>query len=246
MPPGYFQQCDATLAPTKQAYITKEHSLYPKQPSAIDNQGGGPNMQAGNYGPNNMPGNGSGPNNMMQQSGPAFSPAQCQAQIPSISKGADACMRISSFDSRKACFDQVGNAQPNGFWDQCRAQLDPLKQQYMAQEHQKYPTQPSALGGDNNGPSQAGNNGPSGTNRSPASVGPPAPATNCSQLISSLTPMAQKCLTIQSDASRQACGNGVGNYAQQHGYPQSCESQVDTLHNQIIQQEKSKFKNSVL
>ena len=37
----------------------------------------------------------------------------------------------------KACFDKIGNKFPKEFWDNCRAQLDPLKAEIEAKEKAK-------------------------------------------------------------------------------------------------------------
>ena len=82
-----------------------------------------------------------------------FDVAACNKLIPQIKQQADSCIKIKDQSQRKQCFDKLGQSIPSGGCDQA---LNPIKQDYMAKEKQLYPTQASALGG-NNG--QQGNMG---------------------------------------------------------------------------------------
>lgn len=241
MPQGFFDACRPVVEPLKQAYMDKEHKLYPSQPSALENGGNGPNGPNGNnqYGQNGPNGqNGPMGGNMTQ-----VSPEQCKAKLPEITKNADSCLKISSFDSRKACFDKIGNSYPPGFFDSCSSVFDPIRQSYQAKEHNLYPKQPSAMANNGGGPNNGPNNGPNAQN------GPNGPNhmanVDCGKLVTKVTEMANKCLETKSDTARKACGDQVGSFVDQNG-GDSCQSQIDALHQQIQDKEKQRYPSSVL
>ena len=295
MPPGFFEACRTQVEPLKQAYMAKEKELYPNQPSGVDRGGpnngpnGGPGNMAGgpNSGPNNGPNGGpgnmaggpnGGPNNgpnggpgMNNGGKPNYTPAdwndsKCQAGVPKVTKGADACMKMKDAGKRAECFDKIGSQMPPGFFEACRTQVEPLKQAYMAKEKQLYPNQPSGIdhGGQNGGPNNGPNGGPGNTaggpnggpgmnNGGPGNM-PGGPGMNnggpgnmagkkmdCGKVVSDTKAKAMKCLAIKTIASRKECGEKVGQSLGQSGADQACHDQVNQLHQDMIGQEKQKY-----
>lgn len=242
MPKGYFDSCREAVEPLKNEIMAKEKAKYPKQASALD--GGGQNQ---NGGPNNMPGN--MPGNMNnQQTGPAFPKEKCASEIPNLKKMADGCLGQADFNKRKACFDQVGEKMPKGYFDSCSQAVEPIKNEFIAKEKSKYPKQGSVLEMmNNNGPTNPGPNMQGGSpNNMPGNSGNSQmamfPKEKCSGEIPNLRKMADGCLGQADFNKRKACFEQVGEKMPK-GYFESCREVAEPLKNEYIAKEKSKYPN---
>ena len=264
-----FKACQTTMDPLKQQYIAKEKAKYPSQASAFGSDGGngnGNNNNNGspnspgmpNQGNNNMGGTGNNGNNGNNGNGnnPGFSPSQCQAQLPAVQKKAEACLNISEFNARSACFQAVPQGFPNGMFDSCGQTFDPIRAAIVAKEKSKYPSQASAVpgpggpngnNGPNNGPNTGMNNG--GQNSGPnGSSGSPSGSNNnngwtpdkCSAQVPGVQKQADNCLKISDFKSRVSCFDKIGSSVPA-GMFDSCRSVFDPLKSAIMASEKSKY-----
>ena len=220
-PNGFLEGCGPVLEPLKQAIMSKEHSLYPNQASAL----------GGNNGPNNGP-NG-GPNNGPGQMNggmpvPPSDPAKCSAEIPKLQSKASTCLPQKDFAKRQQCFDAIGKSYPNGFLEGCGPILEPVKQSVMAKEHALYPNQASALGGNNgpnNGPNGGPNNGPNGGQNNMANM----PKVDCAKIAADVKKAADKCLPTKSQPKRKACFDAVGQSVEKAGAGAQCSATLDPI-----------------
>lgn len=93
-------------------------------------------------GPNTAPQG--GPNGSSQGGKPPADPEKCRKLEPTIRKQAEACLKIKKPEERGKCFEKIGKTvEPTG----CGPFFEPLKQEYMSKEREKYPDQPSAIEG---------------------------------------------------------------------------------------------------
>lgn len=153
--PDFFDQCNNALQPLKSSLMAQEKAKYPSQASALDGGGNNNNNNGGN-------GNGNGNGNMMPTStatatgnGPKTGTASSSTATPKVdcsklvgdtTTAANKCLAQSAQASRKKCFDAVGaTIQKSPLHDSCGSAMDQLKTSVQAQEHAKYPSQPSAL-----------------------------------------------------------------------------------------------------
>ena len=131
--------CRGELDGLKNKVMSQEKSKYPNQPSALN----GPNSQGqqgqqgqGTQGQPGKPGDDKG---QKPEGGKA---ADCSKIIEKNKKAADACLKIRARDKRQACMDKIGEqVEGSGFPAECRAAVEPLKQQVMEKEKQLYPNQ---------------------------------------------------------------------------------------------------------
>jgi hypothetical protein len=273
VPESHWQGCRGVMDPMKAEYIAKEKAKYPKQASAFDDKGGGHDNMPGGPGnmpggpgnmpggpgnmpggPGNMPGGpdnmAGGPGNMppggpQHMNGPAMSPEKCAKEIPSLKKKGENCLKVSKFEKRKSCFDEIEKKMPKGYFESCRPQIEPLKGELQAKEKAKYPKQASALdggGGPNNGPGP--NNAPGGSNTAgqPGSPGaqPQWPAEKCNAEVPKLRSQAENCLKVTKADARKQCFDKLGN-SMPPGFFDSCRMIVEPIKGEMMAKEKAKY-----
>ncbi len=222
-------------------------------------QGPGP-QQPGQ--PGMMPGPGGKmmppPQGGPQGKGPMWSPEKCQKELPRLKKQADNCVNVKKEDKRRACFDKIQSKMKPGFFDACREQIEPLKNEIMSKEKEKYPNQASGVeskGGPNNGPGPQGQPGmpgpqggqpPHGPQDGPGAMhgqkgGPAAKAVDCPKVLAKIKTAGTKCLDIKAQPKRKACFDKVGDHVQKSGAEQSCGDALNQLKQEILGLEAQKY-----
>ena len=242
----------------------------PGGPGNTGMNGAAPN--AGPGGPNNGPGMNNGPkggptnntNNNTNNNKNNFNPAdwndsKCQAQLPKLSKGAEACLSMKQESKRAKCFSRIGDQMPKGFFESCKSQTEPMKQAFMAKEKSAYPNQKSGLDGNdgqnsgpNNGPNGApaangttagGPNGGPGMNNAGSNTGNNSMNKNfdCGKLVAETKVKGMKCVAMKNVPQRKECGDKIGQGLKQTGGEQVCHDPINQLHQELINQEKQKW-----
>lgn len=176
-----------------------------------------------------------------QKGGPAWAPEKCEKQVPRAKKMAENCLKVKKEDKRKACFDQIQTKLPPGFFDGCRAQVEPVKAEIEAKEKEMYPKQGSAI---NQGGPQGPGNGPQG---GPGMQPPPAgdtqakKAVDCGKIGDKIRKSGDKCLKVKDTPKRKACFDKVGEQVKQSGAEPACGDLINTLKSEFQGRESQAY-----
>ena len=213
-----------------------------------NNNGNMNNGQGNNSGPtstatgNNGGNNNNGNNN--NQPLPKVTAAQCTTISTKLQPQGNACLKISDFNARSACFNAapgkagVDNNQLNACMQSNSPPLTALKSSLQAQEKKLYPSQQSALNGGSNG---GGNGG--GNNQPPL---PTMTAAQCAAIATKLAPQGNACLKVSDFNSRVTCfNNAPGKANVDPNQMNACGNMgaLDSLKNSLMAQEKKLYPN---
>lgn len=180
----------------------------------------------------------------------------CDDLVMGLRKEANKCMTKKKYETRLACVKVAGDALPfsEDDWKQCQTATKTLAGELAADEGQSYPDQKLAFVDGTNfaglipgvtiGGAPVADARAAKTSEQVRSYDR-EPASDCGALISELSKQSDSCLDIPLESAREACGTKAIDYAHTHGYSR-CQRQIDSLREQVIQKEKSKYQNSVL
>jgi len=129
----------------------------------------------------------------------------------------------------------MGKSFPQGFFEVCRAQVEPLKAEMEAKEKEKYPNQQSAMpkdGDRSGGPNTAGN-GPQ----------PMDKKVDCAKVTSEIRKAADSCINTKDQAKRKACFDKIGEKVESSGAGQACGETINAMKSEYMAKEAKMFPN---
>lgn len=219
----------------------------PGQPG-MGGQPGQPGMGSPNQ-PGMMPG-GPGPGMQGGPKGPMMDEKACKKHDTKLRRQAENCLKQKKFENRNKCFDKMQGQFPPGFFEQCRAVIEPIKGEIMAKEKSKYPDQPSAVeGGNKGGPGgpggHGGAHGPDGSHGGPQmgdpAKGPMGKPANCEKLVNKTRKAGERCLKMKAQDKRKVCFDRVKQEVDKTPGLEACDPQMSPVKTEFQMKEKEKY-----
>lgn len=203
LPPGYFDGCQADWMSTTKTLENLDKQKYPKDCSAVTDNGTCKQPTAA----------------PAQASTAAWTPEKCKAEAVAIQKKGEACLAISGYTDRRACFFKIGPALPAGYFDKCQSDWAAVMKNLENLDKQKFPKDCSAV--TDNGTCKQ----PTTAAQSAPTTAQPAPWTpeKCKAQAALIVKKGEACMPIASYNDRRACFFKIGPELPA-GYFDKCQS----------------------
>ena len=171
----------------------------------------------------------------------------CNKIADKVRKKADKCLSRKNERKRRRCFDNIGRYMERSGGERCHAQLEPMREQFMAREREKFPEQGQTLKDD--GPrkephhmgSQDQGKGHHGMDKRHDKMKRHKKAAKaCRKVADRARKKGDRCLGKRSQGKRRSCFDKIGSYVRK-AKGGRCEGALEPMKERFMEEERRRY-----